>query len=108
MAVRLGSIGPDLFDLSAVSRLRPAISFGVGRPAASRNVGAKSRKLIRSSIVRRAGMVFGQEIAVGKWMPYSYRLALARGKDMPLSEQTTINVLASSPALSILAMIRPS
>ena len=61
--VRSGSIRPLWSLLRMGSRLLPVMVSGMSAPAASRNVGARSMRLTKSSTVRPAGMLLGQRAA---------------------------------------------
>ena len=88
---------PCFSAVSISTKLCAFISLGMGIPASSRNVGAKSLMLTKSSISRPGGKNSGHEMISGILVPKSYRLANPLGICQPLSLQTIIIVFSNSP-----------
>ena len=84
------------------------IESGGVKPAASRNVGARSLKLMNASAVSPAFARPGHRIANGTRAPASYTFAFARGNGMPLSAVMTTSVLSSSPSARRRSRMSPS
>ena len=80
-----------------VEMLRALIEAGGVRPAARRNVGARSLRLTNAVLTSPAFARAGHRIASGTRAPASYTFAFALGNGMPLSAVMTTSVLSSSP-----------